>query len=425
LNREGAMNAKDLPWRFGNNLGDLCALGGCLSLMFMKPILRYIPLVFIFTLTACGTFEVSLDRTLTPNATAVPKESQAKADMHGMIYFWLSHSTFDPVDPSVQVDMGKIVRLPGSCVLALAECPAPEDVPVPFQIYFNSWQPMAWSPDGKVAALPLAITDDLGPMAVYVYRPEDETWTAVANFPVIDAISWSPDGQWLSMRVQDGLGDVNIYAVRPDGSGQRNLTGENLPDKGEPSFLAMSGWLDGRALVATRGIIDELTTFHQVDPATIETKLLFTYPTYPGGIYPAPDNTLLAVEASSTQKQTLEIVNLDGEVEDILASFSKGGIYIVAWSHDGQKIAFTVQSEPYTFNDHRVFVINRDGTGLAELYRGIVIPALTFSPDDRYLLFTDQERALVSISLETLAVQNVPVPTAEAGEQVLYPSWQP
>jgi hypothetical protein len=304
----------------------------------MKLVHRYFLLLFLFVLAACGTFEVGIDRTPVPNGTAETKKSQVKTDTHGMIYFWLSHSTFDPVDPSVQLDMGKLVRLPGSCVLADAECPVPEDVPVPFQMYFNSWQPMTWSPDGKMAALPLAITDDLAPMAVYVYRPDDESWRKIANFPVVDSVAWSPDGSWLSMRVQDGLGDVNIYAVRPDGSGQRNLTGDNLPDKGEPSFLAMSGWLEGKALVSTRGTVDELSNFHQVDPATGETKLLFNFPTYPGGIYPAPDQTLLTVEASSFQKQTLEFIQPNGKVKETLASFSKGGIYIVAWSHDGEKI---------------------------------------------------------------------------------------
>jgi Tol biopolymer transport system component len=218
---------------------------------------------------------------------------------------------------------------------------------------------------------------------------------------------------------------VNIYALRPDGSGQRNLTGENLADKGEPSFLAMSGWFEGKALIATRGITDELPVSHQVDPATGETELLLTFPTYPGGIYPAPDGTLLVVETSPAGKQTLEFIQPDGKVRETLASFSKGGIYIVAWSHDGQKIAFIVQRDPYTYDDHRVYIINRDGTGLAELYRGLVIPALIFSPDDRYLLVTDQEQALVSISLETMSIQKIPVPETGVDQQILYPSWQP
>jgi hypothetical protein len=81
---------------------------------FMKPFIRYFLLVFLFTFTACGTFEISIDGTPTPDATAVPKESQAKTDTHSMIYFWLSHTTFDPQDPSTQIDIARIVRISGS-----------------------------------------------------------------------------------------------------------------------------------------------------------------------------------------------------------------------------------------------------------------------------------------------------------------------
>jgi len=419
----------------------------------MKPLLCLFFLPIFLLVSACGTIEVQIERTPIPDAgapasllavqdqptqpadqtsqinalpqlgaTNMPKENRGKTDTYGTIYFWLSHSIFDSES---QIDVGRIVRLPGLCVFSDAVCPTPEDVPIPFQIYSSSWQRMAWSPDGSMAILPVAISEEVVPVSVYSYRPGNETWTEIASFPIVDSVSWSPDGAWLSLRVQDGYGNVDIYAMRPDGSGQRNLTGENLADKGESSFLVMSGWLKGKALIATRGTFDELTGFHLVDPATGEAKSLFTFPTYPGGIYPAPDNTLLAVEASLTQKQTLEIIQSDGQVEDTLASFSKGGIYIVSWSHDGEKIAFTVQSDPYTVDDHRVYVINRDGTGLTELYRGIVIPALTFSRDDRYVLFTDQERSLVSISLESLAVQKILVPEPTSGEYVLYPSWQP
>ena len=411
-----------------------------------------LPLLFVFS--ACGTFEVSVERTPIPDTVAAalpaqnaqnaqlgeqatqtssflldvaatPRENRVKTDTYGMIYFWLSHSTFDPNDPSSQIEVGKLARLPGLCVFSDAACPAPEDAPVPFQIYSSSWQQMAWSPDGSVAILPVAMSDDIASMAVYAYRPQEEAWTEIANFPIVDNISWSPDGKWLSLRVQNGNGNVDIYAMRPDGSAQRNLTGENLLDKGEPGFLAMCGWLEGKALVSTRGAFDELTAFHQVDPATGEAEILFTFPTYPGGIYPAPDNTLLAVDARSTQKQTLEIIDLDGKIEDTLAAFGQGGIYIVSWSHNGEKIAFTVQSEPYTADDQRIYTINRNGTGLTELYRGIVIPTLVFSHDDRYLLFTDQERSLVSISLESLAIQKILVPVTSSNEYALYPSWQP
>lgn len=419
----------------------------------MKPLLRFLFLPIFLLVSACGTLEVKIERTSTPDVgapasllalqdqatqpvdqasdlpymdvTTTPKGDHGRTDTYGTIYFWLSHSTFDPNAPSNQIDVGRIVRLPGLCVFSDAACPAPEDVPVPFRIHSSSWKQMVWSSDGSVAILPVAMSDDIASMAVYAYRPQDEVWTEIADFPIVDSISWSPDGKWLSLRVQDGNGNVYIYVMQPDGSGQRNLTGDNLSNKGEASFLAMSGWLKGNALIAARGAFDELTTFYLVNPATGETETLFTFPTYPGGVYPSPDNALVAVYAPSTQKQALEIIQLDGQVVDTLATFSQSGIYIVSWSHDGEKIAFTVQSEPYTVDDQRIYIINRDGTGLTELYRGIVVPNLTFSRDNRFLLFTDQEHSLISISLESLAVQKILIPETTSGEYISYPSWRP
>ena len=92
----------------------------------MKPIFRYFLLVFFSILTACGTFEVGIDCTPTPDvgatatllalqdqnvqlvgratqissllqsdATTMPKESWAKTDVYGTINFWLSRSIPD------------------------------------------------------------------------------------------------------------------------------------------------------------------------------------------------------------------------------------------------------------------------------------------------------------------------------------------
>ncbi|MGB7875215.1 MAG: hypothetical protein WBL25_12590, partial [Anaerolineales bacterium] len=100
----------------------------------MKPLLRFFFLSIFLLVSACGTLEVRIERTPTPDvgisasllarqdqltqsvdqanalsyvdATATPKENRGKTDTYGTIYFWLSHSTFDPKDPSSQIDVG-------------------------------------------------------------------------------------------------------------------------------------------------------------------------------------------------------------------------------------------------------------------------------------------------------------------------------
>jgi hypothetical protein len=51
----------------------------------------------------------------------------------------------------------QLVRLPGLCVVGLAECPQVESVPPPFPFNF-SLAPLSWSPDGDFAAF--AYPDD-------------------------------------------------------------------------------------------------------------------------------------------------------------------------------------------------------------------------------------------------------------------------
>ena len=122
----------------------------------MKPLLRFFFLPIFLLVSACGTLEVQIERTATPDVeatvppspgqnqvtqpagqasellyqddTAAPRETHERTDTYGTIYFWLSHSTFDPNDSTSQIDVGRMARLPGLCVFSDAACPAPETV---------------------------------------------------------------------------------------------------------------------------------------------------------------------------------------------------------------------------------------------------------------------------------------------------------
>src|SRR5574341_45883 len=247
---------------------------------------RIFPLILLFLLTSCGTLEVSLDRTPTPDVhatmtvAALREENQqlsgqatqvstllqpeasrtprgvpaTKADTLGTIYFWMSTSSIDPNDPARQIETGRIMRLPGSCAAGLTDCPQPEQIQTPFQVFNVSWQPLVWSPDGGMAVLPVATGENGYPTTVYLYEPKSESWTELTHFNFVDGSMWSADGNWIALRVQDGLGNVDIYEIRPDGGGLRNLTGANFPNKGESTYLSMDGWLGNDAIIATRGL---------------------------------------------------------------------------------------------------------------------------------------------------------------------------
>ena len=405
----------------------------------MKPLLRLFFLSIFLLVSACGTIEVSILGTPTSDvgttqantpiqpttaATLQPAHIENAGEL-GMVYFWMSKPAGD--DPSVRI--GSIAHLPGSCVAGLSTCPPPEELETPFQIYDVDWQAISWSPDGSLGVLPVAMEEKAYPTVVYLYNPQNETWKELDTFNFADGVTWSPDGEWIAMRVQDGLGHIDIYAIRPDGSGLRNLSA-GLPEIGEPIYLSIYGWLDGKALIGTsewnQPVVPQL-----VDPATGRVQRTLEFDANLGGIFPGPDGALAVSLAMPTNRQTLQLISVLDEAPDILATFSNGRISFVTWSHDGQKIAFSVmETDQYAMpGQHRVFVINRDGSGLTEVYPAEelgLIMGLSFSPDDRHLLIYEAGQSkMVTVALDTLEQTVIYPRQSEADVFFLHPSWQP
>ena len=79
--------------------------------------------------------------------------------------------------------------------------------------------PLVWSPQGDAAALAYPVSEDGNTAQLLLFNPLDGTWTQLAQYNFIDPPLWSPDGQWLAFRVQDGQGGENLYAIRRDGTG--------------------------------------------------------------------------------------------------------------------------------------------------------------------------------------------------------------
>jgi Tol biopolymer transport system component len=74
----------------------------------------------------------------------------------------------------------------------------------------------SWSPDGE--ALVLAVGLDLGlGLAEQGQPPVEPLGTPLASSP-----EWSPDGEWIAFT--DGENEADLWVVRPDGTGLRQLT---------------------------------------------------------------------------------------------------------------------------------------------------------------------------------------------------------
>ena len=323
----------------------------------------------------------------------------------------------------------QLVRLPGMCVVGLAECPQLESLVAPFPFDF-SLTPLSWSPDGNFAAFAYPDDPNGTPYKLWLFDPAAQTWTSLFEYAYIDPPFWSPDGKWLAFRVQDGLGGEDVYIVQPDGSELKNLTSSSsLPVEGRP--YVMDGWITGNIMVrsAKLGSDDSVYLVRIADGRvrpmfeTLLTKAMFI---------PSSHGAWLAYDDYDydSQKHTLYVTEPDGANPVELVSFTGGTLYPIIWSPDNDRLAFAYYTE-FTQNGNPtadVYVIDRNGRGLKQVYRGVTVGALMFSPDGKFLLISETTSPtgghLFVVDLETLEQRIIQAPGLSLDTDWFMPSWR-
>jgi Tol biopolymer transport system component len=261
---------------------------------------------------------------------------------------------------------------------------------------------------------------------LFLFVPQTETWQPLTEFNFIDPPFWSPDGNWLAFRVQDGQGRDEIYAIRRDGTGLTNLSvGEKLPSDGAP--YALSGWINNHVVLHSRST-GTIYLFRVEDGAI--TALFDTPLAKSDLVIPSPDGYFLAYTDASEQKITLKLLTPDGSTVRDLATFQNTSIYPIVWSPDGSRLAFVVLangSDPT--GGQNVYIIDSDGRRLQQIYhsRSASIADVTFSPDGNYLLFQDDDAAgrhIFVVDLVTLQQHMLQAPNLSLDWWWLAPSWR-
>lgn len=331
------------------------------------------------------------------------------------VYFFVSDHKYG--DEKIQ-----LVRVPGSCAAGLSPCPEPEALETPFDLKF-SLMSFVWSPDGAVAAFPYPISEDGNRAALFLFEPESQTWDSMVEFNYIDPPYWSPDGDWLAFRVQDGNGNEDIYAIRRDGSQLTNLTdSEKLTTEDRPYVL--NGWINNSVIL--RGRRNETVYLLRVDDGLV--KPLFETPWQKSDLVPSPDGYFLAYMDITEQKTDLKLLTPDDKTARTLTSFQNASLYPIVWSPDGTSLAFArLTNDPNDGQD--VYLIDRDGSNLQQIHHSDAggITALDFSPDGKYLLFQDNDAAgqhIFVVDLTTLTPHMLQVPSLPLDWWWLAPSWR-
>jgi len=342
-------------------------------------------------------------------------------DALGELYFFkLPHQS----NQSIQ-----LVRLPGLCVVGLAECPHLESVSAPFPFNF-SLTPLSWSPDGNFAAFAYPDDPNGTPYKLWLFDPAAQTWTSLFEYAYIDPPFWSPDGEWIAFRVQDGLGGEDVYVVQRDGSGLKNLTSSSsLPKEGRP--YVMDGWITGNIVVRSAKPGNE-SVIYLVRVADGYVQSMFETLLTKAMFIPSSDGAWLAYDDYDydSQKHTLYVTEPDGANSVELASFTGGTLYPIIWSPDNDRLAFAYYTEFTQGSDPTadVYIIDRDGRGLKQVYRGVTVGGVMFSPDGKYLLISETTSPtgghLFIVDLGTLEQRILQAPGLSLDTDWFMPSWR-
>ena len=113
-----------------------------------------------------------------------------------------------------------------------------------------------------------------------------------------------------------------------------------------------------------------------------------------------------------------------------MATFTGGTVYPIVWSPDDSRLAFAhfTGYDPGSTPTADVYIIDRNGRTLKQVYRGATVGVLMFSPDGQYLLISQIDSAtsakLFVVDLGSLGQHMIQASGLTMETDWVMPSWR-
>jgi Tol biopolymer transport system component len=187
---------------------------------------------------------------------------------------------------------------------------------------------------------------------VLASTPGGHAASSVVWFTGNDAPSWSPDGSLIAFTAFRGGHHGEIYVMRPDGKGQRNLTKD-------PSYDDLAAWSpDAKRIVFTSNRDGNNEIYVMDADGTDQTRLTHSGATDYSSSW-SPDGRKIAFWSDRDGNNEIYVMNADGSDQTRLTT-NRASDYSPSWGSDG-RIAFVRTTGTGTLT--ALYVMNSDGSG--------------------------------------------------------------